>query len=84
MPVALFGGGVYILWVFWPSILKHIKNEELKKELLKEENLKKTQKSQLSSNPEESGPIATSSEMDIVSNEKQVDLFDNLSFFDFF
>lgn len=84
VPVALFGGCVYILWVFWPSILKHIKNEELKKELLKEEQLKKVQKNQISSNPEESGPIATSSEMDIVSNEKQVDLFDNLSFFDFF
>jgi len=84
VPVALFGGCVYILWVFWPLILKHIKNEELKKELLKEEDLKKVQKSQISSNSEEGGPIATSSEMDLVSNEKQVDLFDNLSFFDFF
>lgn len=84
MPVALLGGCVYILWVFWPSILKHIKNEELKKALLKEEELKKAQKNQISSNPEDGGPIATSSETDIVSNEKQVDLFDNLSFFDFF
>lgn len=81
VPVALFGGCVYILWVFWPSILKHMKNEELKRELLKEEDLKKTQ---ISSNPEDGGPIATSFEMDIVSNDKQVDLFDNLSFFDFF
>jgi hypothetical protein len=58
-----------------------MKNEELKRELLKEEDLKKTQ---ISSNPEDGGPIATSFEMDIVSNDKQVDLFDNLSFFDFF
>jgi hypothetical protein len=79
VPVAIFGGCAYILWAFWPSIVKHFKNEELKKEYLKKE-----QKKQISSNPEEGGPIATSSEIDIVSNEKQVDLFDNLSFFDFF
>lgn len=84
VPVALFGGCVYILWVFWPSILKHMKNEELKKELLKEEELKKVQKNQISSNSEDNGPIATSCEMDVVSNEKHVDLFDNSSFFDFF
>lgn len=74
----------YAFWAYLPSILKNINAQQKQKELLKLEQLKKEQKGEIPSNPDDNGSIATSFDAGLRANEDQSDLFDNLSFFDFF